>query len=120
MWRMEPTNGWMLSGQQYWQSNADEMTFLMRNISHYMAQLRVVKEHKSVEALYLHEEASAIYSIDGEGMGSGPGSLLAYVFPDESLRILYLLCVGNVADKNADMEFSKTAVFYILNERTKT
>lgn len=98
-------------------SNADEVAFLLKNLAHYLAQLKVAKNHKSIEALYLCREVSAVVSINTSGMSNTIGNLLAYVFPDEKQRVLYLLCIGKVTDKDSDIEYCKTAVISIVNER---
>ncbi len=114
---MEPTYGWQNSALQYYHSSADDVAFLLRNLAHYLAQLKVAKNHKSIEALYLSREVSAVVSINTSGMSSTVGNLIAYVFPDEKQRVLYLLCIGKVGDKNSDMEYCKNAVISIVNER---
>jgi hypothetical protein len=120
MWRMEPTNGWQLSALGFQQTNPAEIAHLLRNLSHYMAQLRVCKSHKSIEALYLHNEVSSVVSIDQGGLEDGLVESRVYAFPDESKRILYLLCVGKASEKNADMEYCKTAVLDIVMRDLET
>ena len=57
--------------------------------------------------------------IDTKGPQENSGNIVAYVFPNELKRVLYLLCVGTgtVADKDSDMEYCKEAVLCIVNER---
>jgi hypothetical protein len=114
---MEPTYGWQNSAQMYSNISADEVAFLLRNLAHYFAQLKVAKNHKSIEALYLYREISAVVSINTSGISNTVGNLIAYVFPDEKQRVLYLLCIGKVNDKDSDMEYCKSAVISIVNER---
>src|SRR2546426_123729 len=118
MWRTEPTSGWQLSALNFSQTNPKEMAALVRNLRHYLAQLNVSRNHKSIEALYLHNEVSSIVSLNQKGMEDDLEDSRLYLFPDESRRILYLLCVGKEATRNADMEFCKMATLYIVNERT--
>lgn len=68
----------------------------------------------------MRREISGIVSIGREGMmGEGEGEdVRLYVFPQEKERILYLLLVGAAPEKNADMEFCKTAVLSIVSERS--
>ena len=60
---------------------------------------------------------SAIYSINNLGIEDGPETILAYVYPDEQTRTLYLLCLGQAEEKDSDMEYCKTAVLSLVNNR---
>ena len=118
MWKAEPTTGWQYSAIEFSEHNPKEMPYLLKNLSHYLAQLRASKSHKTIEALYLHKLESGIMAIDQNGIEDGLTDSLLYVFPDESTRTLFLLCIGKASQKNSDMEYCRNFVFYLVNERT--
>jgi hypothetical protein len=117
MWKTEPTTGWQSSAVDFSHQNPKEMPYILKNLAHFLAQLRVAINHKSIEALYLHRFESGIVAIDQNGIEDGLTDSFLYAFPDDATRILFLLCVGKASDKDADMEYCKRFVFYLVNER---
>jgi len=118
MWKTETTTGWKNSVLDFGTQHPDEAAFLLRNLAHYLAQLKVSKNHKLIETSYLHRHESGIVSIDQNGMEDGLEDSRLYVFPDESTCTLYLLCMGKASEKDSDMEYCKHFIFYLVNERT--
>lgn len=117
MWKIETTAGWKNSALHFGAQYPEEMAALLRNLTHYLAQLKAAKSHKHVQALYLEFRESGIVSINQNGMEDGLVNSRMYVFPDESTRILYLLCVGAETKKDSDLEYCKEFIFYLVNER---
>jgi hypothetical protein len=115
MWKMKPTTGWQYSATDFQDRQPAEMAMLLRNLSHYFAQLQVAKSHKSIEALYLLRAESGIVLISQSGLETNLVDSYAYAFPNEAEKTLYLLNVGKASDKNADMEYCKNFVFYLAN-----
>ncbi len=113
MWRVESTTGWRYDAMKFLEDNQDELAALMRNLHHFLKQLKASKSSKTVEASYLHREVSAIVAIDQAGLEDGLKDCRLYTFPDDSKRILYLLAIGKVGSKDADMEYCKNLVLSI-------
>jgi len=118
MWKIETTAGWKNSTLEFGAQYPNELAALLRNLMHYLAQLKAAKSHKRIEALYLEFRESGIVSINQSGMEDGLANSRLYVFPDESTRTLYLLCIGTEANKDSDLEYCKEFIFYLVNERT--
>jgi hypothetical protein len=118
MWKIETTSGWKNSTLDFSAQRPNELAALLRNLSHYFALLRFARNHKTIEASYLEFLESGIVSINQNGIESGLADCRLYVFPDETSRTLYLLCVGNETDKNSDLEYFKQFLFYLVNART--
>ncbi|MFZ0828693.1 MAG: hypothetical protein WAO02_14840 [Verrucomicrobiia bacterium] len=117
MWKIDTTSGWKNSYLDFETQHPEETAHLLRNLAHYTAQLKISKNHKALEALYLQRRESGIVTIDQKGMEDGLMDCRIYAFPDESNKTLYLLCVGKETEKDSDMEYCKNFLFYLANER---
>lgn len=113
MWRAESTDGWRYDAIRFSEENPNEFAALFRNLHHFLGQLKASKSSKSVEAAYLHREVSAIVAIDQTGLEDGLEDCRLYTFPDDSKRTLYLLAIGKVGSKDADMEYCKNLALSI-------
>jgi hypothetical protein len=76
--------------------------------------LKVSKASTTVQAAYLHREASRVVAVDAHGFDGV--NLRIYTFPEDETRTLHLLCLGKVDSKHADMEYCKILVYYIVNQ----
>ena len=113
MWSTETTDGWRYDAIRFSEENPTEFAALMRNLHHFLKQLKASRSSKPVECAYLHREESAVVAIDQTGMEDGLADCRLYTLPDDSRRILYLLAIGKVDSKDADMEYCKNAALSI-------
>ena len=114
MWLFEITSGWE-NDQRLHLTEHVELAAIMYNLRRYRALLNASRSSVAVEAAYVHREVSGIVAVDTYGV-TGAKDLRAYLYPEDSKRIIHLLCIGNQFSKAHDMAYCKNIIFYISNE----
>lgn len=113
MWKVELTDSWQNSSMDFSQHHPDAMAMLMRNLAHFIAQLRASKSSKTIEALYLHRFAAGVIGIDQTGIEEGLLDSYIYAIPDDSARILRVILVGKATERDSDIEYCRQFAFYL-------
>jgi hypothetical protein len=116
MWEIDQSEQWPKDRKWYEKKRPNELAAVLNNLDRYLTQLNSAANSKVVQAGYLHHEPHGVVAIDQKGGGGNLQETRLYTFADDSNKVLYIITIGNKADQDSDIEFSKKFVDLLLNQ----
>lgn len=117
MYSVEFTDEYERRHKRYSKKRPRELDAVLDNLDTYLAALRAGARPHAIVAGYIHNEPAGVRALDQKGGGKDLQQTRLYIYPDESLEVLYVVTLGDKQSQPDDILFARNFVENLKRSR---
>jgi hypothetical protein len=120
MWQIKVSDEYERRLKRFSKIRPNEVTFTLVNLAFFESALNEGAAPQDIRVSFVHAEPGGVLAITERGAGKNATPLRLYVYPDDALRTLYLITLGDKKTQRDDIQFCKKSLEFIRSEGRKT